>query len=142
MQNRPKWCKSLCHEIVSEFSETSAPDPPHWTLTSCFGAFCTTWMHLGQFCCVTTLSAKRAKMVQKFVKRNRVRIFRNEHSRSTPLDSKLIFWCVLYYLGAFGTVRLPYKTPGKTGRSGAKVRAMKSCRNFLQRTHPIDPVGT
>jgi len=47
----------------------------------------------------------------------------------------------LYYLAAFGTVWLPYKTPCKMGRSGAKVRAVKSCRNFLQRTHPIDPDG-
>jgi len=138
----PKWCKSLCHEVVSEFSETNAPDPPHWTLTSWFGAFCTTWMHLGQFGYVTTLSAKRAKMVQKFVPRNRVKVFRNERTRSTPLDSKLIFWCVLYYLGAFGTVWVPYKTPCKMGRSGAKVRAMKSFRNFSKQTHPIDPVGT
>jgi len=137
----PKWCKSLCHEVVSEFSDTNAPNPPHWTLTSCFGAFCTSWMHLGQFGCVTTLSAKRAKMVQKFVPRNHIRIFHNEHTRSTPLDSKLIFWCDLYYLAAFGTVWLPYKTPCKMGRSGAKVRAVKSCRNFLQRTHPIDPDG-
>ena len=30
------------------------------------------------------------------------RIFRNERTRSTPLDSKLMFWCVLYYLDAFG----------------------------------------
>ena len=40
------------------------------------------------------LGAKRAKLVQlmqKFVQRCLVRIFRNERSRSTPLDPKLIF---------------------------------------------------
>ena len=62
-------------------------------------------------------------------------------SRSTPLDSKLTFWCVSYYSGAFGTLWLPYKTQCKTGRSGVKVRAMKSCRNFSQRTDPINPFG-
>ena len=31
-------------------------------------------------------------------------IFRNERNRSSPLDSKLMFLCVLYYLDAFGTV--------------------------------------
>src|SRR6185369_15824546 len=67
--------------------------------------------------------------------------FCDERNRSTPLDSKLMFWCVLYYLDAFGTVWLPYKTRCKTGRSGAKVRAMKSCRNFSQQTHPIHPIG-
>jgi len=95
----------------------------------------------GTVCCVTTLSSKRAKLVQKFVPLSRNGIFRSERTRSTPLDSKLMFWCVLYYLDAFVAVWLPYKTRCKTGRSGAKVRAMKSCRNFSQRTHPIHPIG-
>ena len=95
----------------------------------------------GTVCCVTTLSSKRAKLVQKFVPLSRDGIFRSERTRSTPLDSELMFWCVLYYLDAFVTVWLPYKTRCKTGRSGAKVRAMKSCRNFSQRTHPIHPIG-
>jgi len=95
----------------------------------------------GTVCCVTTLSSKRAKLVQKFVPRNRVGIFRSERTRSTPLDSKLMFWCVLYYLDAFGTVWLPYKTRCKTGRTGVKVRAMQSCRNVSQRTNPFHPIG-
>ena len=93
------------------------------------------------FNCLTKLSAKRVELVQKFVPRSRVRIFRNEHTRLTPLGPKLMFWCVPYYLGAFGTVSLPYQTPCKTGRSGAKVCAMKSCRNFLKRTFSIHPIG-
>ena len=95
----------------------------------------------GTVCCVTTLSSKWAKLVQKLVPRCRVGIFHNERTRSTPWDSKLMFCCVLYYLAAFGTVWLPYKTQCKTGRSGAKVCAMKSCRNFSQRTRPIHPFG-
>jgi hypothetical protein len=93
-------------------------------------------VQLAPFGCVTKLSAKRANLMKKFVPRSRVGIFRNERNRSTPLDSKLMFLCVLYYLDAFGTVWLPYKTRCKTGRSGAKVRAMKSCQNFSQRTYP------
>jgi len=99
-------------------------------------------MHLGPFNCLTKLSAKRVELVQKFVPRSRVRMFCNEHTRLTPLGPKLMFWCVSYYLGAFDTVRLPYKTPCKTAQSGAKVCTMKSCRNFLKRTlpiHPLDP---
>ena len=96
---------------------------------------------IGKVCCVTTLSLKRAQPVQKFVQRSRIGILQNERTRSTPLDSKLMFWCVLYYLDAFGTVWLPYKTRCITGRSGAKVCAMKSGRNFSQRTHPIHPIG-
>jgi len=68
---------------------------------------------LGPLGGLTKLLAKRADLVQKFVPQSRVRIFRNEHTRSTPLDPKLIFWCVSYHLGAFGTVKFPYETRGK-----------------------------
>ena len=61
-------------------------------------------MHSGPFGCLPTLGAKRAELVQKFVPRSRVGIFGNERTRSTPLDPKLTFWCVLYHLCAFGTV--------------------------------------
>ena len=89
--------------------------------------------HLGAFGtvgCLRKLCAKRAKLVQMFVPRSRVRIFRNKLIRSTPLDTKLLFWSVSYYLGAFGTVWLPYETQYKTGRTSAKVRATKSRRKF------------
>ena len=76
----------------------------HQTLNLCFGAFRTIWAHLGPFGCLTEFSAKRAELVQKFVPRSRVTIFRNERTRPTTLDPKLTFWCVLYYLGAFGAI--------------------------------------
>src|SRR6185436_12933629 len=153
-------------------------------------------MHLGPFGCLTELGAKRSKLVQKFVPRSRVGIFRNESTRSTPLDPKLtfwcvsyylsafeiiwlpyetlwktggsflqkfvprsrvgifrnertrstpldlkqIFWCISYYLGTFGTVWLPYETWCKTGQTSAKIRDTKSRRNFAQRTYPIQPI--
>ena len=59
-------------------------------------------MHLGPFGGLTILGAKRAELEQKFVPRSRVGIFRNERTRSIPVDPKLIFWYVLYYLGPFG----------------------------------------
>ena len=99
-------------------------------------------MHSGPFGCLTKLGAKRAELVQKFVPRSRVEIFCNERTRSTPLDPKLTFWCVSYYLGAFGTSWLPYKTRCKTGRTSAKVRATKSRQNFRNehnRSNPLDP---
>ena len=99
-------------------------------------------MHLGLFGCLTKLGAKLAELVQKFVPRSRIGIFHNERTRSTPLDPKLMFWCVSYYLGAFRTVWLPYETRCKTGRTRVKVRATKSRRNFSQRTHPIHPIGS
>ena len=99
-------------------------------------------MYLGPFACLTELGAKRAELVQKFEQRSRVRIFHNERTRSTPLDPKLMFWGISYYLCAFGTVWLPYETQCKTGRTSARVRATKSLRNFLQRRQrstPLDP---
>ena len=71
VQNGPNWFKSSCHEVASEFFATNAPNPPHWTLNSCFGAFCTILVHLWPFGWVTKLGAKRAELVQKFVPRSR-----------------------------------------------------------------------
>ena len=123
---RAEKCKSSCHEVVSEFFATNPLDPLHWTLNSCFGAFRTIWVHLRPFGCPTKLGAKRFELVQKFVPRRRVGVFRDERTRPTPLDPKQMLWCVLYHLHAFGTVRLPYETRCKTGRTSAKVRSTKS----------------
>ena len=102
--NRPNLCKRLCHEVASEFFATNTLDTPHWTLKLRFGAFHTIWVHSGPFGCLTKLGAKWAELLQKFVPRSRFRIFRNKCTRSTPLDHKLMFWCVSYYLDAFETV--------------------------------------
>ena len=99
------------------------------------------YLDSGLFGCLLTLGAKQAELVQKFVPRSRFGIFHNERIRSTPLDPKLTYWCVSYYLGALGTVCLSYETRCKTGRTSAKVRATKSRRNFSRRTHPIHPIG-
>ena len=99
-------------------------------------------MHSGPFCCLTKLGAKRAELVQKFVPRSRVELFDKERTLSAPLDPKLMFCCISYYLGAFGTVWLPYETPCKTGRISAKVRATKSrrtLRNERTQPTPLDP---
>ena len=120
---------------------TNAPDPPHCTLNLCFGAFHTIWAHLGPFGCLTKIGATRAELVQKFVPRSRVGIFCNERAQSTPLDPKVIFWCVSYNFSAFGTIWLAYETRSKTGRTSAKVRVTKSRLNFSQRPHPIHSIG-
>src|SRR6185437_1496585 len=108
-------------------------------LNWCFSVFHTIWVHLGPFGCLTKLGAKRAELVQKFMPRSRVGIYHNEYTRSIPVDPKLMFWCVLYYLGALRTVWLRYETRCKIGRTSAIVRATKSRRNFSQRTHTINP---
>ena len=100
----------------------------------------TIWVHSGLFGCLTKPGAKQAELVQKFFPRSGVGIFRNECTRSTPLDPKLMFWSISYYLGAFGTVWLPYETRCKMARTSAKVRITKSRRIFSQRRHPIHPM--
>ena len=80
-------------------------------------------VHSGPFGCLTKLVAKRTELVQKFVLRSRVGIFRNDRSQPTAIDPNLMFWCVSYHLGAFETIWLSYETQCKTGRTSAKVRA-------------------
>ena len=104
---RVNWCNCSCHKVTLEFFATDAPDPPHWTLKFCFRAICTILVHLGLFGCLIKLVAERAEVVQKFMPWSRIGIFRDESTRSDPLYPKLMFWCVSYYLGAFGTLWLP-----------------------------------
>ena len=127
---------------------TNAPDPLHWTLNSCIGAFRSVWVHFGLFRYCMKLGAKRDELVQlmqKFVTQSRVELFRNKRTRSTPLQPKLMFWCVSKYLGSFGNVSLLHETRSKTSWIGvinAQVRAMKSHWNFsqqMQLSHPIEP---
>ena len=124
-------------EIFCKQCTQSTPLGPKlmfWCVSYHLGAFWTVWLPYETRC-------KRAQLVQKFVPRNRVGVFRDECTRSTPLDPKLSFCCISYHLGAFGKVWLPYKTRCKMGRTSAKLRATKSLRNFSQRKHPIHPIG-
>ena len=84
-----------------------APDPPHWALNSCFGVSRSVWVHFRLFHYCAKLVGKRVELVQlvqKFVPRSDVGIFRNERTKSTPLDPKLMIRSVSLSLGAFGIV--------------------------------------
>ena len=122
--------------IHNECTRSTLLDPKlmFWCVSYYLGAFGTVWMPYETRC-------KTGRTKQKFVPRTCVEIFRKERTRSTPLDPKLMFWSVSYYLDAFGTVWMPYETRCKTGRTSAKVRATNLCRNFSQRTHSIHPIG-
>ena len=98
-------------------------------------------MQLGPLSCLTKLGAKCSELEQKFISRSCIESFRNEHTRSSPLDPKLMFFCISYHLHAFGTIKLPYETRGKMFRTSAKVHATKLHRIISQRTHPIHPIG-
>ena len=145
MQNGLNWCnhcKSSCHEVISELFAKNAPDPPQWTLNSCFVAFRSVWVHLGPFHYCMKLDAKWPKfgqLMQKFGPRSRVEFF----AVSAPDWTQ---GTVNSWFGAFHSVQvhlgLSYygsKTRCKMGWTGAfspKVRATKSRRNFSQRAHP------
>ena len=100
VQNGPNWChycKSSCHQVVSELFATNAPDRHHWTLNSSFVAVRKVWEHLESFRYCTKLGAKWAELVQlmqKFMPRSRVGTFRYERTRNTPWDPKLMFCCI------------------------------------------------
>ena len=79
-------------KLHRSFFAMNTPDPPHWTLNYRFAANHTILVHLGLFGCLTKLGAKQAELVQKFVPQSCIGFFRNERTRSTPLDPKLMFW--------------------------------------------------
>ena len=105
---------------------TNAADPPHWILNSCFGEFRTIWVHWEPFGCLTKLGAKWDELVQNFVPRSRIGIFRNESTRSTPFDPKLPF-------GVFHTIWEPSAPFGCLTKLGAK--RVELVQKFVPRSH-------
>ena len=124
-----KFVPRICVGIFPNERTRSTPLDPKlmfWCVSYYLGAFGTIWKPYETRCKTGRTCAKWAELVHKFVRRSLVGIFHNNRTRSTPLDPKLTFCCISYYLGAFGTIRLPYETWCKTGRTSAKVRAPKS----------------
>ena len=133
----------FCHKSIR--STTLDPKLMFCCVLYYLVAFGTIWLPYEIRC-------KTGELVQKFVPRSRGRIFSNQSPPIHPIglqnislgsngEDRVLFWCVSYHLGAFGTVGLPYETRCNTGQTSAKVRARKWHRNFLQRTHPIHPIG-
>ena len=84
------------------------------------------------------LGAEHVELVQlmdKFVPLSRNGIFRNERTRSTPLDPKLKYWFVSYCLGAFWICSVTARNSVQNGLTSAineEVRAMKLHQSFSQ----------
>ena len=104
-----KFVPRYCIRIFLNESTGSTP----LDLKSCFEEFRTIWVHLGPFGCLTKLGAKLAELVQKFMVRSCIGIFRNECTRSTPSDPKLTF-------GAFRTIWVHSGPFGCLTKLGAK----------------------
>src|SRR6185369_13299287 len=106
------------------------------------------WVHLEPFHYCTKLCAKWANLVQlmqEFVPQSLFRISRNGRSRSTQLGPKLMFSCVLFRLGAFGTIMLLHKLDAKRAKLVQLMpKFVPRCliRNFCNehsRSTPLDP---
>jgi hypothetical protein len=93
MQHWLNYCHyrtSTLNKVAPEFSQRTHPIHSIGPKTHVLGRF-------GPFRYSTKFDAKLAEQVplmHKFAKESRVRIFRNERTRSTPLDAKLMFWGV------------------------------------------------
>ena len=134
--------------MLLEIFTTNAPDPHHWNLKSCFGAFLSVWVHLEPFHYCTKLCAKWANLVQlmqEFVPQSLFRISRNGRSPSTQLDPKHMFSCVSFCLGAFGTIMLLNKLDAKHSKLVQLMQKfVQRClvrifRNERSRSTPLDP---
>ena len=125
---------SFAHRVVEQHPITKTP--------------CSVLMHLGPFRRLMKLGSKWAELVrlmQKFVPRRHIRIFRNERTRSTPFDPNLMFYCVLWCLGASGIISSPYETWLKWAKLVQSVQKIvpQSCigifRKERTRSTPLDP---
>ena len=104
--------------------------------------FHTIWVHSGPFGCLTKLGAKRAELVQKFVKRSRIGFFRNECTRSTPLDPILMFWCIhtiWVHSGPFGCLTKLHAKQAELVQKFVPRSRVGIFRNERTRSTPLDP---
>ena len=99
-------------------------------------------MHSEPFGCLTKFGAKRAELVQKFVPRSHVGIFHNKHTRSTPCEPKLTFWCIRTIWGhsrLFGCLmKLGAKRPELVQKFVPRSR-VEIFHNERTRSTPLDP---
>ena len=69
------------------------------------------------------------QLMQKFMPRSHVEIFRNERTQSTPLDPKLIFWCVHSVWVHLGSFHNCIKLDAKQGE------LMQLMQKYVPRSH-------
>ena len=72
--------------------------------------------------CVMKLGAKRAELVQKFMPRSRVGIFRNERTRSIPLDPQTDVLVRFVLFGCFLDRLFALRNSVQNGPKSVKVR--------------------
>ena len=99
-------------------------------------------MHSAPFWLPYETRCKTGRTSAKVRARSRVGFFRNECTRSTPLDSKLMFWFVLFYLGALRTKGCLTKLGAKRAEQVQKFVPQSRIgifRNERTWSTPMDP---
>jgi len=106
---------------------------------------------LGAFGTISLLHETRCKwanlvqLMQEFVPQSLVRIYRNRRPRSTQLDPMLMFSCVSFLLGAFGTIMLLHKLDAKHAKLVQLMQKfvprglVSNFYNERPRSIPLDP---
>ena len=125
-----------------KFFTMNTPDPAHWTINACIGAFCIVWVHFGLFRYCMKLGAKWVELVQlmqKFVQRTRIGIFGNECTRSTPLDPKLMFWCVFVVFGCICQLGAKRVELVQLMKKFVPRNCIRVFRNERMRSTPLNP---
>jgi hypothetical protein len=106
-----------------------SPIGPQTHILRRFGLFC--------YCTNSVQMGRTGPIDPQVCETKSHRNFRNERTRSTPFNPKLMFWGVS---DRFVIARTWCKTC-QIGGINAQVRGTKSHQNFSQRTHRIHPIG-
>ena len=133
---------------MSDIFTTNGPGPPHWTLNSCFGEFCSVWVHLGSFRYYTKLGAIWAVTCAISEKSSWHEVVSNTFATNVlgPLHWTLNscfdeFCSVWVHLGSFRYCMKHYGLWVELVTLLKKVRSTRSCRTVLQRKHLVQPIG-
>jgi hypothetical protein len=112
----------------------NAPNTPHWSPNSCFGAFRTVPLLHELWCKTGRTGAINAQVRAMLTHQNFLQQNTPDARHSTPNTC----------FGSLRIVPLLDKLQCKTGQTGAinaQVRGTKSRRNFSKRTHAIHSIG-
>ena len=109
-----------------------------------FCAFHSVWVHFGLYHYWTKHDAKWAEMLElmhKFVAWNRIGILRNERTRSTQLDPKLM--CLVHFV-VFGCILDCFVTAQNSVQNGlnwCKSSCFEVVSEFFATNHSIHSIG-
>ena len=117
---------------MSGFFSTNAPNAVHWTLSSCFGALHSVWVHLGSSHNCMKLDAKQGELgqlMQNFMPRSHVGIF------STNAPNPL-HWTLNSYFGVLQSVWVHLGSFRNCMKLGAKqCELVQLMQKFVPRNH-------